>query len=509
MRLEYKWYASITAGMALFLSVLDNTIVAVALPRMREYFHTSLTLVNWVAIAYFLAQAAAIPITGYLSDRLGTKPVFLAALSGFLIGSAFCVVAPDAGWLIAARVLQGLGGGAIFPVAFTIVYRAFPAIERINATTVIGGPVLLAPALGPTIGGYLTTTFDWPAIFAINLPIGGVALALAVMLLRDRQTELAFLVKPRRASGAFDLSGLLLSMSGFTLFVLGLTLLGQLGSTSPWALGLLGLSVLLLASFVLVELNVQDPVMDLRLFLSFSFSISSILMCLLSVFVIGSLFLIPYFLVNVSGYSALAVGWSLLSLGVSTGIGTALSGVFYKRFGPRAVIAVGFLLLGLSSYALTKLTVSTTGPSLQLWLSLRGLGFGLTLVPLQTLAFAVVKEDELARAASLLNVLRQVFSALGVALLTALLAAKSHYYQNAATTHAACARAVSRLDDCISRHATTLGLNDTFLWVAAATGGCMLAGLCVGRDPVLEEAKQGTATQKKDGCAESSLSASA
>lgn len=507
MRLDYKWRASMIAGIALFLSVLDNTIVAVALPRMREYFHSTVTSVNWVAIAYFLAQAAAIPVTGYFVDRLGTKRVFLAALTGFLIGSAFCVVAPREGWLIAARVLQGLGGGAIFPVGFTIVYRAFPAVERINATTVIGGPVLLAPALGPTLGGYLTTAFDWPAIFFINLPVGGIALVLAAVFLRNHGTEFTAQDRSSQASGHLDLLGLLLSMSAFTLFVLALTLLGQWGVTDAWALGLLGLSLLLVTSFVLVELNVEDPVMDLRLFLSFTFSISTVLMCLLSVFVIGSLFLIPYFLVNVTGYSALAVGYSLLSLGVTTGLGAALSGVLYKRFGPRTVITFGFLLLVLSSCALTRLTVSTTGLSLQLWLSLRGLGFGLTLVPLQTLAFAVVEEGALARATSLLNVLRQVFSALGVALLTALLATQTRHYQNAESTHVLCSRLGPDPSHCIWRHATTMGLNESFLWVALATGACMLAGLFVGRDPVLEEARRNETERQKGGCA-ATLSAS-
>ena len=221
--MAYKWRAAIIGAVGLFMAVLDNTIVNVALPQMRLYFHTDLSTIQWVSTGYFLAQAAVIPVVGYLSDRIGSKIVFLSALSLFTVGSALCIFAPNEGMLIAFRVVQGIGGGALFPVVFALVFRVFPPAERGPASAVIGVPVLLAPVFGPTIGGYLTQTFDWHAIFAVNLPIGVVVFILGMLNLEGRQKEFAAgsgLVQDKKG---FDVIGLVLAMVGTTSLVYGIT----------------------------------------------------------------------------------------------------------------------------------------------------------------------------------------------------------------------------------------------------------------------------------------------
>src|SRR5207245_11416879 len=185
----YKWQASLILALGLFMPILDNTIVSVTLPQMLKAFHTDFETITWVVTGYFLAQAAVIPIVGYLSDRIGTKFVFLASLALFTVGSALCAFAPTKELLIAFRLIQGIAGGALLPIAFAIIYRIFPPTERGPATAIIGVPLLLAPAFGPTIGGYLSTTFDWSAIFIVNIPIGIVAFLLALVLLRGRVLE--------------------------------------------------------------------------------------------------------------------------------------------------------------------------------------------------------------------------------------------------------------------------------------------------------------------------------
>ncbi len=207
MRLDYKWQAALITALGLFMAVLDNTIVSVALPQMADAFHTDISTITWVATAYFLAQAAVIPVTGYLSDRIGTKTVFLSALAVFTIGSGLCAISPTHTALIAFRVLQGVGGGALFPTAFAIIYRVFPPAERGPASAVIGVPILLAPAFGPTLGGFLTTTFDWHAIFTINLPIGVIAFTLAAVFLRGRAADRVAMGEEPVASRSFDLLG--------------------------------------------------------------------------------------------------------------------------------------------------------------------------------------------------------------------------------------------------------------------------------------------------------------
>src|SRR5258708_30628284 len=165
-------------------------------------------------------------IAGYISDRIGTKTVFLTALALFTFGSGLCAVAPNEHLLIAFRVLQGVGGGALFPMAFAIIFRVFPPAERGPASAALGVPVLLAPAFGPTIGGYLTTTFDWHAIFTINLPVGVIAFVLALFVLRGQGADRAITGEPARDTGRLDAVGLVLAMIGFTLLVYGITQAG-------------------------------------------------------------------------------------------------------------------------------------------------------------------------------------------------------------------------------------------------------------------------------------------
>src|SRR5438876_367377 len=224
----YRWRVAAVVALGLFMAILDNTIVSVTLPQMQKAFHTDFETITWVASAYFLAQAAVIPIVGYLSDRIGSKLVFLTALTMFTIGSALCAFAPTKEALIAFRVFQGIGGGALLPMAFAIIFRIFPPTERGMANALLGIPAVMAPGFGPTIGGYLSTSFAWNAIFIINVPIGVVALVLALMMLPGQKTEPE---NQARLAGRnrFDIPGLVLSMVGFSVLVYGLTSAGSKG----------------------------------------------------------------------------------------------------------------------------------------------------------------------------------------------------------------------------------------------------------------------------------------
>ncbi len=222
MHLSYRWQATLVIALGLLMAILDATIVSVVLPQIATAFHTNFQTITWVGTGYFLANAAVIPIVGYLSDRIGTRTVFLTALAIFTIGSGLCAIAPNEKFLIAFRVLQGIGGGAMIPVAMAIIFRLFGPTERAGAMVLLMVPLLLGPAFGPTLGGYLATSFNWNAIFTINLPIGIVAFVLSFLVLRGNAAE-------REANGSigpnakgFDFLGLVLSMVGFTAFVYGI-----------------------------------------------------------------------------------------------------------------------------------------------------------------------------------------------------------------------------------------------------------------------------------------------
>lgn len=496
--IDYKWRAAIVVALGLFLSVLDSTIVSVALPAMRQSFHTDFNTVTWVVSAYFLAQAAVIPVTGYLSDRLGTRTIFLTALSIFIVGSALCALAGTKELLIGARVVQGIGGGALFPTSFAIAYRAFPRDEWGRATAVIGVPVLIAPSLGPLIGGYLTTTFSWPAIFMVNLPIGLVALAAGAAFLRHRAEDAGAETVP--SAGGFDIAGFVLAVAGFTVLVYGLTEAGINGWSHATVVRSLLISAVLLAALIAFELRTENPVLDMRIFRYMTFSRAIVLIWVVTAFYYGSLFLIPFFFEKVQGLSPLTSGEIMISQGVAAAIGIAAGGELYNKVGPRPMAVVGMASLALSGIGFTHLGVATSGLSLQLWLVLRGFGLGLATTPLQNLALSVVDRRDLARGTSLINVSRQVFSAAGVAALAAFVAQRATHAASTASTAlrtghvsngiaATCARAGAAVSGCVQQHATTSALNDAFLIGLIGCSAAVVLAVVVGRDPSLEALK--------------------
>jgi EmrB/QacA subfamily drug resistance transporter len=497
--LDYKWQAAIIVALGLFLSVLDSTIVSVALPAIRSDFHTDFNTVTWVVTAYFLAQAALIPVTGYISTRNGTKVVFLISMGIFVVGSALCVVAPSEKFLIVARVVQGIGGGGIYPTSFAIAYRAFPRDEWGRATTIIGVPVLLAPALGPVIGGYLTTVFDWRAIFAINLPLGAISFGLAMALLQSRSQDIGE-DEDAVFGDRLDVPGLILAGVGFTVLVFGLTQAGTHGWSDTLVLGSLLAGILVLIVMALFELRAAEPVLEVRLFVNSTFLRAMAVLWTASAFYYGGLFLIPFFFERVEGLSALTSGEIMIIQGVGAAVGIGMGGELYNRLGPRRLITAGTVLLAVSSIGFSRLSVGSTGLSLQVWLLLRGLGFGVTNTPVQNLALSVVNRHDLGRGSALVNVTRQVFIAGGVAALASLTTQRAAAHagdivrllgarppRGAATACVHGRRAA--FSSCVSQHAVVLGLSDVFL--IAFIGCCVAVAFAVfiGRDPSVEALK--------------------
>jgi len=528
MRLDYKWRAAIVVAVGLFMGVLDVTIVSVALPQMQAYFHTDRDTITWVATAYLLAQAAVIPVTGFVSDRLGTKNVYLTALAIFTVGSALCAVAPTEQWLIAFRVFQGIGGGALFPVAFAIIFRVFPPTERGGASALIGVPVLLAPAFGPTIGGFFTQTWDWRAIFLINLPVGVLAFIGCLRVLHSGARERAEsgLDAPDGqpiASQRFDAVGLVLSMVGFTSLLYGISEAAVTSWTDRNVVISLVAGVVLLVAFVFTELRVSDPVMDVRLFRIYSFTVANVLTWVVSGFLFASLYLLPIFFQNVQNYSPLQSGEFVIVQGLGAAVATLIAGRLYNRVGPRTLVAVGFALVTIGTYAFTQLNVNTSWQSLQVWLLIRGLGLGLTNIPLQTLAVSAISNRAMARASSLINVTRQVFGAIGITALTTVFVQQTQNKAIALTKQyasgspfdpttplgqisAACAKPfgatasqhTAQIQACVQQAvghsvaatAQTYGITVAFAVSMVGCAAAIVLALFIGKDPAVEAAKQ-------------------
>jgi EmrB/QacA subfamily drug resistance transporter len=492
MRLTYRWQATLVIALGLLMAILDSTIVSVVLPQIAAAFHTTQETITWVATGYFLANAAVIPVIGYISDRIGARTVFLIALALFTAGSALCAFAPNEQALIAFRVLQGIGGGALLPVAMAIIFRLFGPTERAGAMSLLMVPLLLGPAFGPVLGGYLATNYTWNAIFTINLPIGVVAFILALLVLRGRQAEREANGSGEAVAKGFDVLGLLLSMGGFTTLVYGISLAGTNGWGNNTVITYLAIGGALLIAFLVVELLVKDPVIDIRLFRSYTFSMANFLIWATTAVLFGSIFLLPFFFEQVEGLSAVTTGEILISQGLAMAVGLIISGRLYNLTGPRLLSVVGAIMVAVSMYGFTNLTTTTTGAELQIWLILRGLGLGLVGMPLQTLAVSVVSNEQMAKASSLMSSTKTVFGAVGVSVLTTYLTqrATAHAPEAAAICAQQVGRNVQLLHLCVVQHSLTLGMNDTFLLSLIGCIACTVLTIFVGRDPALEAAKK-------------------
>ncbi len=507
MRLTYRWQATLVIALGLLMAILDSTIVSVVLPQIATAFHTDYQTITWVGTGYFLANAAIIPIVGYLSDRVGSKAIFLLSLALFTIGSALCVIAPTATWLIAFRVLQGLGGGALIPLAMAMIFRLFDPTERAGAIVLLMVPLLLGPAFGPTLGGYLATNFSWNAIFTINLPIGLVAFVLSFLVLRGKtaesaQTEGEASEKPEKKG--VDVFGLVLSMAGFSAFVYGITEAGSRGWGDATVIAFLAAGGVLLIACIIVELLVKDPVMEVRLFRIYTFTMANLLQWATVAVLFGSLFLVPFFFEQVEGLSALSAGEILIAQGLAMAVGLAVGGKLYNKVGPRILSVAGVAIVAISMIGFTSLEVTTTGADLQLWLILRGLGLGLVGQSLQTLAVSAVSNQQMAKATSLISATKTVFGAIGVAIFTTYLTQQSAMHakaiaaglqaQPASGAAATCLQQAGQhaqaLQACVAQHAVTMGLNDTFLLSLIGCVICTALAFFLGRDPSIEAAKQ-------------------
>jgi EmrB/QacA subfamily drug resistance transporter len=395
---------------AMFMSIMDATIVNVALPTIGRDFKVGPTAVDSISIAFLVSLAVFIPASGWLGDRLGGKRVLLAAIAVFTVASALCGLASSLGELVAFRILQGAGGGMLAPVGMAMLYRAFPPAERLRAAAILTVPTTLAPALGPVLGGLLVTELSWRWVFYVNLPLGVATFTFGLLFLQQQKQD-----RP----GRFDLAGFLLSGVGLGLLMYGVSEGPNLGWRRPDVLATIAAGVVLLVAMVVVELRSPAPMVDLRLLKNRLFGLGNGVIVLASVAFLGTLYAISLYYQDGRGLSALGSGLSTFpeAFGVMGGAQLA-SRVLYPRLGPRR-----HLTLGLTGTAASIGLLALLGPQTSLWwarlllLSL-GLFMAQVFVPVQAASFATITPAATGRASAMFNAVRQLGGAVGVAVLT-------------------------------------------------------------------------------------------
>src|SRR5580698_9904077 len=409
-RISQKVAVSVVFVAAMFMSIMDVTIVNVALPTIGRDFHVSPVAVDSISIGFLVSLAIFIPASGWLGDRFGGKRVLLAAIVVFTGASALCGLATGLGELVMFRVLQGVGGGMLAPVGMAMLFRAFPPEERIRASSILTVPTTLAPALGPVLGGLLVTDLSWRWVFYVNVPIGAAALLFGALFLQST---------PQAKPGRFDLPGFLLSGLGLGALMYGVSEGPNLGWHTSKVLGSIAIGVVLLAIMVFVELRTTDPMIDLRLLKNRLFRASNGVMVLASIAFLGTLYAISLYYQDGRGLSALGSGLSTFpeAFGVMAGAQLA-SRYLYPTLGPKRHITVGLIGTAASIGCLALL-----GPDTSLWwarllMFTLGLSMGQVFVPLQAAAFATITPAATGRASTMFNAVRQLGGAVGVAVLT-------------------------------------------------------------------------------------------
>ncbi|MFC6010710.1 DHA2 family efflux MFS transporter permease subunit [Nocardia lasii] len=411
------------------MSILDITVVTVAIPTFMVDFEASVEVVAWTMTGYTLALASVIPMTGWAADRFGTKRLYMAALTFFILGSVLCSMAWSIESLVAFRVLQGIGGGMLMPLGMTIMTHAAGPQRIGRVMAVLGVPMLLGPICGPILGGWLIDEFSWHWIFLINLPLGLLALTLALIV---------FPADNPKPSESFDFVGMLLASPGLALFLFGVSSIPEKGTVmAARVLIPVVIGTVLLVAFVFHALRTEHPLIDLRLFRNPSLRYSVITMSLFATAFFGAGFLLPNYLQQVRGETAFDAGLLLAPQGIGAMLTMPVAGFLVDKIGPGKIVLFGvtFITIGLTGF--TQLHADTSYLLVGGALFVMGLGMGCTMMPVMTAAIQTLTHGQVARGSTLMNIINQTAASIGTATMSVVLAAQLNDHPEAQTAIAA------------------------------------------------------------------------
>jgi DHA2 family multidrug resistance protein len=465
-----KWLVTVSIAFGSLMATIDSSIVNVAVPVLRGELGASITQITWISVAYMLAMVLVMPMTGFLGAFFGQKRLYIASLAIFVAGSALCGTARSLEALIFWRVVQGLGGGALQPTQMAILRQTFPPREQGMAMAVYTMVILIGPAVGPVLGGWLTDNYSWPWIFYINLPVGLLGIVMTWRNVREPEDV-------RAANGErAEIQRRHMDWAGIAFMTVGVGALQFLLEQGPqddwfdsgWVTASAFLAVFGIAAFVIRELTATAPVVNLRLFKDRTFAASTLVGMATMGMLMGSMFLLPVFMQELQGLPATDSGLALLPRTLAMMIVSPLIGRYYNRIGPAVLIAFGVLLFVVGSWQLGRVTALTSTSDLVVPLALTGAGLACLFVPLATAALANIPRALLADATGLNNFLRQIAGSVGLTIFATL------FTRYAASARAGLADQVSALRPelhtnlgaaatAVAREGAVIGFDRTFL----------------------------------------------
>ena len=420
---SYKWVLLANVMIGTFMAVLDATIVNVGLPKIMASFGVGLDKIEWVITAYMLAMAVMLPTSGWLADKFGYKRMYFMGLLLFTIGSLLCGMSGNEDMLIISRIIQGLGAGTIQPLGMAIITREFPPKQRGVALGFWAVAAAASVSFGPIIGGYLVDNFSWQLIFDVNIPVGIIALLATIVIQKE------YINKKVRD---FDIIGFI-SVATFLPLLLyalaeGNAATNSAGWSAPYILVCFAISIIAFAVFITTELTIKNPLIDLRLLVDHNFGYCNLIIFIFSIGMFGSTFLMPIYLQNSLGYTAVQAGSVFLPVGIIQGIMSPIAGLTSDRINPKIPIFLGVVLLSISFYINSHLSFLSENSYIMTSLYLRGFAMGILFTPLSSLALLDIPREKMAQASGVTNTVRQLGGSFGVAILATLLTTRVGYH---------------------------------------------------------------------------------
>jgi len=407
----YKWIVLLIVIIGTFMAVLDSSIVNIAIAKMMTVFGVSVADAQWIITSYSLVMGAVIPLTGYLTDRFGSKTMYIFALAAFTVGSFLCGISWNNDVMIISRVIQGLGGGMIMPLGMAILYTTFPVEERGMALGFWGISAMAAPTIGPTLGGYIIEYVNWRLIFTLNIPIGIIGVLLSWILLKPSKNKV---------NNPFDYIGFISSAVGlvFILYVLG-------EGTVDWSeiknVVMMVIGVFSFIIFIINELTHPNPLMDLRVFKYIPFSVSMVISTFTTMAMFGVVFIMPLFLQNIRGYTPIQTGLIMLPSAVVMGIMMPISGRIGDKFGAKPLVITGSIITAGATYLLSGINMDTSIEKITLLLVLRSFGLGVSMMPASTEGMNSVPHHLISRATAINSTVRQIANSVSITMLVGIM----------------------------------------------------------------------------------------
>jgi len=420
------WIIALTVTLATFMEVLDTSIANVALPHIAGSLSAGQDESTWVLTSYLVSNAIVLPLSGWLSSIMGRKRFYMSCVALFTISSALCGLAPNLPMLILFRILQGVGGGGLQPSEQAILADTFAPAKRGMAFAVYGIAVVMAPAIGPTLGGWITDNFTWRWIFFINIPVGILSLILTSRLIQDPP----YFKRRKLSETHIDYTGL-----GFVALGLGtLQVILDKGQRDDWFEShfIVWLTVISAASLIFVifwEWHHKDPIIDLHLFRERSFATANFLMFMLGFALLGSTLLLPLFMQTLLGYTAARSGLALMPGGFTIMVAMPVVGLLLSRYSPRYLMMFGLCMLSFSLFHMTSFDLGIDFRTVTMARAFQALGLAFLFVPINTTAYSSLPRDKNNAASGLMNLARNIGGSVGISVVTTLLARRTQFHQ--------------------------------------------------------------------------------